>query len=86
MEKLVESILLRYATKDEVTIEETTKAILDLFGVSDMLPVEFGRKMNNGNVWLNVDGHPLIEIIDAHKKYDAVMLADNIIKALGNYR
>ena len=46
---------------------------------------EINMELPNGNKWINVNGSPLIEIIDADEFFTAEKISEIVITALNEY-
>ena len=46
---------------------------------------EINMELPNGNKWINVNGNPLIEVIDADEHLTAEKISEIIINALNEY-
>ncbi len=49
------------------------------------ITAEINMELPNGNKWINVNGNPLIEVIDADKYFTAEKISEIIINALNEY-
>ena len=46
---------------------------------------EINMELPNGNKWINVNGNPLIEVIDSDEYFTAEKISEIVINALNEY-